>query len=48
MYPLIRLTSRRDLMGDLVNRWWVSALAWLLFVTISAANVWLVWQVFAE
>ncbi|MET3430895.1 manganese transport protein [Herbaspirillum seropedicae] len=48
MYPLIRLTSRRDLMGDLVNRWWVSGLAWVLFAAISAANVWLVWQVFAD
>jgi manganese transport protein len=48
MFPLIRLTSRRDLMGELVNRWWVSATAWLLFVVISAANVWLVWQVFVD
>ncbi|EJN09135.1 Nramp family divalent metal transporter [Herbaspirillum sp. YR522] len=45
MFPLIRLTSRRDLMGELVNRWWVAAAAWLLFAVISAANVWLVWQV---
>ncbi|WP_408158539.1 Nramp family divalent metal transporter [Herbaspirillum lusitanum] len=48
MYPLIRLTNRRDLMGDLVNSWLVKAVAWLLFVTISAANIWLVIQVFAD
>ncbi|MCA1322549.1 Nramp family divalent metal transporter [Herbaspirillum sp. alder98] len=48
MFPLIRLTSRRDLMGELVNRWWVAATAWMLFVVISAANVWLVWQVFID
>ena len=48
MFPLIRLTSRRDLMGELVNRWWVAAAAWLLFVVISAANGWLVWQVFVD
>lgn len=44
MYPLIRLTGRRDLMGTFVNAWWTSALAWFLFVVISAANVWMVWQ----
>jgi manganese transport protein len=48
MFPLIRLTSRVDLMGELVNRWWVALTAWVLFVVISAANVWLVWQVFAD
>jgi manganese transport protein len=44
MYPLIRLTGRRDLMGSFVNAWWTSALAWFLFVVISAANAWMVWQ----
>ena len=47
MYPLISLTSQRRIMGDLVNAWWTTSLAWLLFVVISAANVWLVWQAFA-
>jgi len=46
MYPLIRLTSRRDLMGDFVNPVWLAALAWMLFLGISAANVWLVVQLF--
>jgi len=44
MYPLIRLTGRDDLMGRFVNAWWTSVLAWFLFVVISAANVWMVWQ----
>ncbi|MDR7050050.1 manganese transport protein [Duganella sp. 3397] len=47
MYPLISLTSQRRIMGDFVNAWWTTALAWLLFVVISAANVWLVWQAVA-
>jgi manganese transport protein len=44
MYPLVRFTSRRDLMGPFVNAWWTTLLAWFLFATISAANIWLVWQ----
>lgn len=44
MYPLIRLTGRSDLMGRFVNAWWTSALSWFLFVVISAANAWMVWQ----
>jgi len=47
MYPLIRLTSRRDLMGDFANSWLTAALAWVLFLGISAANVWLVVQLFS-
>jgi manganese transport protein len=44
MYPLIRLTSRRDLMGQFVNKWWTTVLSWFLFVVISSANLWMVWQ----
>jgi manganese transport protein len=46
MYPLIRLTSRRDLMGDFANPVWLAALVWMLFLGISAANIWLVVQLF--
>ena len=46
MYPLIRLTSRRDVMGAFANSWLTAALSWLLFALISAANIWLVLQVF--
>ncbi|MFS2007441.1 Nramp family divalent metal transporter [Duganella sp. CT11-25] len=48
MYPLISLTSQRRIMGGFVNAWWTTALAWLLFAVISSANLWLVWQAFAE
>jgi len=47
MYPLISLTSQRRIMGDFVNAWWTTALAWLLFVVISAAHVRLVWEAVA-
>jgi len=44
MYPLIRLTSRSDLMGAFANRWWTNVLVWFLFALISSANAWLVSQ----
>jgi len=48
MYPLVRFTSRRDLMGPFVNAWWTALASWFLFVVISAANLWLVWQAFSD
>ncbi|NYE61186.1 manganese transport protein [Duganella sp. 1224] len=48
MYPLVSLTSQRRIMGNFVNAWWTTALAWFLFAIISAANAWLVWQAFAD
>jgi manganese transport protein len=48
MYPLISLTSQRRLMGDFVNAWWTAALSWFLFVVISGANMWMVWQVLSD
>jgi manganese transport protein len=42
IWPLIRFTSRRDMMGDFANGPVLKLLAWLLFGVISAANVWLV------
>ena len=47
MYPLIKLTGRRDLMGIFANSTTTAVLSWLLFVIISAANIWLVFQAFA-
>ncbi|GGC77676.1 Nramp family divalent metal transporter [Undibacterium terreum] len=47
MYPLIRLTGRRDLMGNFVNSRLTSTIAWILFAVISSANIWLVLQVFS-
>ncbi|KIG03619.1 Nramp family divalent metal transporter [Caballeronia concitans] len=48
LYPLIRMTSDRDLMGRFANASHTKALAWLLFIVISAANVWLVVQTAME
>lgn len=39
LWPLIRFSSDRGLMGEFVNPRWVSALAWSLFGLISAANL---------
>lgn len=44
LYPLIRMTNDRRLMGEFVNRWPTKALAWSLFAIISAANAWLLVQ----
>lgn len=44
LYPLIRMTSDRQLMGPFVNRWPTRVLAWGLFGVISAANSWLILQ----
>ncbi|MGC5704022.1 Nramp family divalent metal transporter [Pseudomonas sp. NFXW11] len=41
LYPLIRMTGDRRLMGEFVNRWPTRVLAWSLFALISAANAWL-------
>lgn len=45
MYPLIRFTDDKALMGRFANSRLVSASAWVLFVAISGANAWLVAQV---
>jgi manganese transport protein len=44
LYPLIRMTSDRRLMGEFANRAWTKGVAWMLFGVISAANLWLVVQ----
>ncbi len=47
LYPLIRMTSDKQLMGPFVNRWPTRVLVWGLFVVISAANSWLILQMLA-
>lgn len=42
MWPLIRLTGDRALMGGYANGPFLKVTAWGLFAVISAANVWLV------
>ncbi|MEK6290907.1 MAG: divalent metal cation transporter, partial [Paraburkholderia tropica] len=46
LWPLIRMTNDRSLMGVFVNRLPTRMIAWLLFAIITAANLWLVWQTF--
>ena len=41
IWPLIRLTSDRGIMGRHANGWAVASMAWMLFVGITAANIWL-------
>ena len=45
LYPLIRMTSDKKLMGPFVNRLPTRLLAWFLFAVISCANVWLIAQI---
>ena len=46
LVPLVWFTSRRDLMGPLVNRWATTAIATLVAGLISALNVFLLGQTF--
>jgi manganese transport protein len=46
LWPLIRMTDDRALMGRFANRLPTRALAWFLFVVIGVANLWLVLQTF--
>jgi manganese transport protein len=45
IWPLIRFTGRRDLMGEFANSALTRVVSWTLFAVISAANIWLVLQV---
>ena len=46
LWPLVRMTGDRRLMGALVNGIVTKVLAWSLFVVITLANIWLVIQTF--
>ncbi|MGS0754558.1 Nramp family divalent metal transporter [Roseateles sp. GG27B] len=41
IWPLIRLTSDRQLMGNSANGPWLKLSSWALFTLISVANLWL-------
>ena len=45
--PLIMFTSRKDIMGVLVNRWLTNLLAGLCAVLILALNIFLIYQTFS-
>ena len=42
--PLVRFTSDRFKMGEFVNPWWLTALAWVVAVIIASLNAWLLIQ----
>ena len=42
IWPLVRFTSDRQLMGVFANGRATRVTVWLLFAAIAAANVWLV------
>ncbi|BCM25867.1 Nramp family divalent metal transporter [Methyloradius palustris] len=46
IYPLLKLTGNRAVMGEFATGWLAKMLAWSLFVLISALNVWLIYQFF--
>jgi manganese transport protein len=46
LFPLIRFTGNRELMGVFTNCFATSLIGWGLFFGISAANVWLVCTLF--
>ncbi|WP_297833104.1 Nramp family divalent metal transporter [Pseudomonas sp.] len=46
LYPLIRMTNDKTLMGPFVNSLPTRLLAWFLFAVISVANIWLIVQLF--
>jgi manganese transport protein len=43
LYPLIRFTGDRELMGAFANGWALRLCAWTIFAAVTAANAWLVW-----
>jgi manganese transport protein len=47
LYPLIRFTGNRKLMGTFANGPILSAVAWLIFLVIVVASVVLLWQLAA-
>ena len=47
IWPLLRFTDDKALMGVFANGLLTKAVAWSLFVIISTANIWLVFQTFA-
>jgi manganese transport protein len=48
IYPLIRLTSSRQMMGTFASARWLQLVAWCLFAVIVAANAWLLLQLVFE
>jgi manganese transport protein len=47
VWPLIRFTSDRKLMGSFANSPILAGVAWIIFIAITAANIWLIAGFFA-
>ncbi|GGN33917.1 Nramp family divalent metal transporter [Streptomyces fuscichromogenes] len=47
LVPLVLISRRVDLMGDLVNRAQTTFVGWVAALLVSAINVYLLWQVFS-
>ena len=43
VFPLVLFTSDPKKMGVFVNPWWMTALAWVVAVTIAGLNIWLLY-----
>jgi manganese transport protein len=48
LWPLIRFTSDRKLMGVFASGPLVKAIAWVIFCVIAVANAWLIWGILTE
>jgi manganese transport protein len=46
--PLMYFTTRRSVMGDMVNRRWTTILGWLVTTIIIALNLFLLYQTFVK
>ena len=44
IYPLLRFSGDRQIMGEFTNRAATKIIAWFLFAVITAANIWLITQ----
>ena len=47
VFPLVRFTSDRRIMGRFVNPRWLQAVAWAMAVIIAVLNVWLLYLIVA-
>jgi manganese transport protein len=48
LWPLIRFTSDRKLMGVFASGPLMKSVAWAIFLLIAAANAWLIWGILTE
>ena len=47
IWPLVRMTGNPDLMGELVNKPWIQALAYFISLVIIGLNIWLLSGLFS-